>query len=271
MESFSVYQFYSEGKIVYELIQKKFYNKRYSSFKRALHKLQNMIIFFYDTQLIRTMFKILNVDTVKGILEVGCGQGTDALLISRYAHEVVAIDVSSNALKVATKLSHINSSSEKTSFIVGDAQYLPLRDGLFDVVFCKDLLHHVSNSLSTLLEMERVAKKGGKVVAIEANACNPQMILIGLIYYSVDKGVFKNTKTRLTAMFRKAGLSDAGVEETEYFPRHALFEYRSPLCGVSVFRSRLFLRTLRIMEKNMQNLSIMKKFANYLIVHGVKN
>lgn len=250
--------------------QKVFYNNRYSILRRALHKLQNVLVLFYDMRLIKTMLKILKAKPVDSILEVGCGQGTDAILISRYTHHVVAIDVSLNALKVATTLSLMKIGSEKISFIAADAEYLPLRRGLFDVVFCKDVLHHVSNPVSTVLEMKRVAKKDGKVVAIEANAYNPEMIFIGLIYFSVDKGVFKNTKTRLVATFKRAGLSCVSVEETEFLPRHLLFEYRSPLCRFSVSSSMLVLRTIRKMENNIQNLSIMRRFANYIIIHGVK-
>lgn len=253
-----------------KLRQRKFYNNRYSFLQRALHKLENKLVFFYDVRLIERMLRILNVKSVKNVLEIGCGQGTDTVLISGYTHQIVAIDVSFPALKVATTLSRMRAESEKISFIVSDAQCLPLRDDLFDVVFCKDLLHHVSDPKSTLSEMKRVAKEDGKVIAIEANAYSPQMILIGLIYFSVDKGVFKNTKNRLIATFKTAGLSDVGAEETEFLPRHLLFEYRSPLCRLSFLSSMPFLRTILKMEKNIQNLSIMKKFANYIIIHGVK-
>lgn len=250
--------------------QRKFYNKRYSFLQRALHKLQNNLVFCYDARLLERMLRILNVTSVNNVLEVGCGQGTDTVLISRYTHQIVAIDVSLPALKVATTLSRMKTESGKTSFIVSDAQYLPLRDDLFDVVFCKDLLHHVSDPTSALSEMKRVAKEGGKVIAIEANACNPQMILIGLIYLSVDKGVFKNTKTRLIATFKTAGLSDVDAEETEFLPRHLLFEYRSPLCRLSFLSSMPFLRTIHKVENNIQNLSILRRFANYILIHGVK-
>jgi SAM-dependent methyltransferase len=160
--------------------------------------------------------------------------------------------------------------SEKVSFIVGDAEHLPLRNDIFDIVFCKDLLHHVSNSVYAALEMRRVAKKNGNVVALEANGFNPQMILIGLIYFSVDKGVFKNTKARLIAIFTGAGLASVSAVETEFLPRHVLFEYRSPLSRLSVSNLKFILRIMYKMENNLQNSSIIKRFANYIIVQGVK-
>jgi len=253
-----------------QLKQKEFYDRRYSIVKRALHKLENNIILFYDVQLIKKLLRILNAGSVDSVLEVGCGQGTDAVLISKYTRHIVAMDISFHSLKVATILSRMKGVSEKISFVVGDGEHLPFRKGLFDIVFCRDLLHHVPNSIFTILEMKRVSKNAGKVIAIEANACNPQMMLIGLIYFSVDKGVFKNTKTRLNATFEEAGLSDVHAEETELLPRHLLFEYRSPLCRPFISKSKLILRILCKIENSLQNLSIIESFANYIIIYGVK-
>ena len=216
------------------------------------------------------MLKSLKAVSINNALEVGCGQGTDAILISKYARNLVAIDISFNALRVAKTLSRMNNCIEKVSFIVAEAQHLPFRDGVFDIVFCKDLLHHLSNSVLALSEMKLVTKMAGKVAAIEANACNPQMILIGLIGFSVEKGFFKNTRAKLITIFRKAGFSDVNAEETEFLPRHVLFEYRSPLCLPLISKSKLILKILNKIEYRMQNLSSIKNFLNYIIIHGVK-
>ena len=71
---------------------------------------------------------------------------------------------------------------------------------------------------------------------IEANAYSPQMILIGLLYFSVDKGVFKNSKKNLIKMFHDSLFYDINVEHSEFMPRHILFHVRSPLVGI-VYRS----------------------------------
>ena len=253
-----------------KVVQKRFYDTRFSFVKRGLSKLQIPLVLFYDMRLIEMMLKISKVGSINYTLEVGCGQGTDAVLISRYTQNLVAMDISLHALKVAKTLSRMNNSFEKISFVAGDAEHLPFRESLFDIVFCKDLLHHVPNSSLAILEMKRVAKIAGKVVAIEANACNLQMILIGLIYFSVDKGVFKNTKAKLITIFRKAGFSDVNAEETEFLPRHLLFEYRSPLCLPVISKSKLILKVLSEIEDRMQNSSLIKNFLNYIIIHGVK-
>jgi ubiquinone/menaquinone biosynthesis C-methylase UbiE len=251
--------------------QREFYDVRFSLLKRGMVKHKCLPIVFYDVKLIESMLRTLGTYSIDSLLEVGCGQGTDALLISKYAKSVIAIDISRNALKVAKTLSILNNCRNKILFVVADADHLPFQEGNFDVVFCKDLLHHVPDPVLTLSEMRRAAKVNGRVAAIEANACNPQMIMIGLIYFRVDKGVFHNTAPRLIKIFKAAGLSNVKLEKTELMPRHLLFEYRSPLCLPMLSESELTLRILKKIEDKLQSFSFLKNFSNYIIIGGLKD
>ena len=47
----------------------------------------------------------------------------------------------------------------------GDARQLPYRNETFDIVYCHFLLLWVHDPLQALLEMKRVAKRGGHVIA----------------------------------------------------------------------------------------------------------
>jgi ubiquinone/menaquinone biosynthesis C-methylase UbiE len=222
---------------------------------------------FYDRRLIQMALQNSNADA---ILDVGTGQGTDALLLSENARRVVGIDISCNALHLARDLCRTTTGRDKISFVVADAEHLPFRENMFDVVYCKDVLHHVSDSSLTVSEMKYTTKLGGRVVAIEANALNPQMLIIGLMYFSVDKGVFSNTKTRLCNLFTKKGLSNIGVMETELLPRHVMFEYRSPLNSLFKSREQILLRMINEAEAFLQKMSFLRRFSNYLVIEGFK-
>lgn len=250
--------------------QKNFYDVRFSAVERGLKKIQCSPILFYDMRLISIMLGNLNADSIYSTLEIGCGQGTDAILFSKYSGNIIATDISIGALKVAKALSKMNNCVEKISVIGADAQNLPLRESVFNFVFCKDALHHVTNSICALSEMKRVTKIGGKIAAIEANPYNPQMILIGILYYSVDKGIFKNTKKNLIWFFRKVGLSNIDVQYAEVLPRHILFEYRSPLCSPIFSKSKRLLSILMKLENKLHSYSLLNKVSNYVIIHGIK-
>jgi len=50
---------------------------------------------------------------------------------------------------------------------------LPFRDKSFDLVFEKDVLHHVKNNVKALEEILRITKTGGYIICVEANRYNP--------------------------------------------------------------------------------------------------
>jgi len=253
-----------------KLKQKEFYDKRYFSLKRALHVMNSLPLVFYNKKLVEIILDVPNNSNVNCVLEVGCGQGTDAILISKIVRHVVAVDISHMALKIAKILLKRKTNCKNVSFIVCDAEHLPFRKNIFNIVYSKDILHHVSDPMSVILEMKRVVKKRGNVVAVEANTCNPQMIIIGLIYFPIDKGVFKNTKSRLISLFLGAGLSKLNVIETEFLPRHILFEYRSPVNKLFDINSVLFLELLKRIEDYFRKKVFLRNFSNYLVIKGFK-
>ncbi len=102
----------------------------------------------------------------KKILDVGCGDGGDALLISQYARSIIGVDSQEND---GWKISR----GGKIDFQVADACNLPFGGGSFDVVFSKDILHHIANHDKALSEMLRVTSSNGAIIILEANRYNP--------------------------------------------------------------------------------------------------
>lgn len=102
----------------------------------------------------------------KTILEVGCGEGPNFVNIQK-KYEKYGIDYSKTFIAVARK------KVRGVHFSCQDATKLEFAADSFDVVFCRDLLHHVDNRAQVVKEMFRVCKPGGRVVLIESNGMNP--------------------------------------------------------------------------------------------------
>lgn len=251
-------------------VQKSFYDVRYSIGSRALNKLSNLLMLSYDKRLFGIVKERFCGAIVHRMLDVGAGQGSDAVLLSEAFPEIVAIDLSKNALLTARALFRLTKNQDKIAVVQADAENLPFKEGAYDAVYSRDVLHHVSNSVLSVKEMKRVTKEKGTIVAIEANALNPQMIVIGLLYFSVDHGVFRNTFSFLWDIFSQADLHSIRITSTECFPRHIFFEYRSPLNRFFLAHSSLTLRLLSTIEDSWQKISVLSKFSNYLIVSASK-
>jgi SAM-dependent methyltransferase len=109
----------------------------------------------------RRLYTSANIKPSSRVLEVG--SGTSAII-----HEITAshlgiahgIDIDSDAVHFATIV------DPETRYVVGDGDYLPYPAETFDVALCHFLLLWVNDPSIILLEMKRVTKIGGTVLAL---------------------------------------------------------------------------------------------------------
>ena len=91
-------------------------------------------------------------------LEVGCGTG--AILSETQTQPLHGLDI-----RLAS-LIETRAHAPAASLTCGDALCLPFQNKSFDVTFCHYLLLWVSDPLLALLEMKRVTRPGGHILAL---------------------------------------------------------------------------------------------------------
>ena len=92
-------------------------------------------------------------------LDVGCGGGFLAEEFALLGFAVVGVDPSDVSIEAARV--HAASSGLDIEYRVGAGEALPLEDSTFDVVYCCDVLEHVSDLDRVIAETARVMKPGG--------------------------------------------------------------------------------------------------------------
>lgn len=97
----------------------------------------------------------------KVVLDFGCGSGENALLLTRRAARVVAVDISESLLQLARRRLEVNGLAGAARFLVGSAHDLPLKDSSVDLVLGVAILHHLDLDAASL-EVYRVLKSGGR-------------------------------------------------------------------------------------------------------------
>ena len=100
-------------------------------------------------------FRLMGDLTGRSILDVGCGDGHNAVLFARMGAKVTGIDVSPKAIDVARRRAEVNGVSERVTFIAAPIETVDLPDDAFDLVWADAILHHVLDELE--LVMERLA------------------------------------------------------------------------------------------------------------------
>jgi len=109
------------------------------------------------------------------VLELGSTSWKLFVDFNEYAPaELTCINISEEALKTGIKSAERKKTSEKTKheFKVMDAHNLEFPDDTFDIVFGREILHHLDYEVSAQ-EMARVLKEGGQIVFLEPLGRNP--------------------------------------------------------------------------------------------------
>lgn len=114
-------------------------------------------------------FWILGDVRGKRILEVGCGDGTNAVLLALKGATVVGVDISPRAIEIARERARLHGVADRASFFAMPLEvYLEGERGRFDVICGFAFLHHVIALLDDVLaQLRTVAHEGTAFVFAE--------------------------------------------------------------------------------------------------------
>ena len=118
----------------------------------------------------------------KSILDVGCGTGYFAHLISKYNCTIKGIDFSDEAINIAkTNYKKTNLSFEKI-----DVQNEDEKLEKFNIITSLGVLEHMDDPLETLLILKKHLEKNGKMIITSPNWINPRGYMLMPLYFLFD-------------------------------------------------------------------------------------
>lgn len=100
------------------------------------------------------------------VLDIGCGSGAAIRSIASQltTGQAIGIDPTPKMLAIATTLSK---DSQRTRFLTGCAESIPLDNASCDLVLAVNTFHHWQDVTQGLTEVYRVLKPGGKFIVID--------------------------------------------------------------------------------------------------------
>lgn len=126
---------------------------------------------------------------VKKILNVGCGPGTEAILLARMGYEVTALDFSPEMIAYTQKNAEANGVTVNT--VIGDAEDLPFEVCSFDAVVSNYAIWAIPHPQKAMEEWFRVLRIGGEVAYIDGS------------WSTKDYGVFRRSWMKIAMRLRK--------------------------------------------------------------------
>ncbi len=161
--------------------------------------------FFYSDEMRRTVVDMAEVKKNSRVVEIGCGTGfTTAEIVRRVGEEnVTAVDLTPEQMVKAIRR------FPKASFLRGDAENLPFKDGSFDAAISAGSIEYWPDPQKGIEEMARVTKDGGRVVILAPR--KPSSFLARKFAESIM--LFPTTE-QCVEWYRNAGLKKIRYVET---------------------------------------------------------
>jgi ubiquinone/menaquinone biosynthesis C-methylase UbiE/glycosyltransferase involved in cell wall biosynthesis len=128
------------------------------------------------------------------VLDFGAGSCYVSELLNRFGYMTVALDIDQEVLAIGRERLTLDPRchNERARFVTGDGMGLPFKDASFDGIICMNALHHMPDYRTTLTEMYRVLKAGGRAVFAEPgdeHSKSPESIMAVEQFGAVEKDI----------------------------------------------------------------------------------
>jgi len=137
----------------------------YSTLKRMPRRMKKTAQFVVDA------VPDLKNQNAKKVLDLGCGAGRHSILLAKNGFEVIGIDISKSALKMANRWTR-KERLGNVAFVRATMTNVPLKDCCLDAVISVSVIHHgfKKDIETTVKEVYRTLQKNGKFLANLASA-----------------------------------------------------------------------------------------------------
>jgi ubiquinone/menaquinone biosynthesis C-methylase UbiE/uncharacterized protein YbaR (Trm112 family) len=169
-----LFPFFNGIPVLYDVSQLEGYNLQYSSFYHKAARFYDLALstlaFFYgggEAKFRNQYLQLLEIQKDSKVLEVSVGTGTNLSLLPEVAR-CYGLDLSWEMLNQCQK--NISRWNRKAELFFGNAEVLPFRDTMFDVVFHVGGINAFSDRTKAISEMIRVARPGTRIVIVDETA-----------------------------------------------------------------------------------------------------
>jgi len=187
------------------------WDRYYSTLKRMPKKLKTTAQFIADA------VPALKKHKAKRVLDLGCGAGRHCILLAGSGFEVVGIDISKYALKMARRWVQ-KERLENVALIRATMTDVPVTDCCLDAVVSVSVMHHAlkKDIMTSVSEVYRILGKNGWFIANLASVHDPR--------YGTGRKLEKDTFWILE-----------GYEKKQFGELHHFFTKREALRLLSLF------------------------------------
>ena len=111
-------------------------------------------------------FHLLGDVSGKTVVDLGCGDGLNTVILASLGAKVISVDISDKSLEVTHRRAAANGVADNVRLVHSDAAGIPLEDNEADKVLCAAILHHL-DATATAHQICRILKPRGMAAFLE--------------------------------------------------------------------------------------------------------
>jgi ubiquinone/menaquinone biosynthesis C-methylase UbiE len=226
-----------------------YYETQASEYDRKHHVGSRAIQQYYEDLFNRFVFAGRDAREVRTwkVCDIGCGTGFLESFLQGRVGSIVSVDATLSMLKVARR----KLPARSISWVLADAQALPIEGPQFDLVCANALLHHVYGFDQVIAKMASLVKPGGRIfLGYEPNAIPYRLFWPVLKVAARMLPEHRNRKKIQQA--GGAGQARAGEPDLHQLAEYHIFRGQ----GIHPFRLRDRLRELGIVHSRLHFTSL---------------
>ena len=132
------------------------------------YRLENIHIFFvfhsFKIYEFKELLRDIKIQKSEIILDIGCGNGIETLLLGKKCKKIYGIDIYKDNLVIAKIRSQIFKKKINSKIRFLTIENAGFKNENFDKIFSICVLEHIPNYIEVLKESYRVLKKGGQLI-----------------------------------------------------------------------------------------------------------
>jgi SAM-dependent methyltransferase len=166
---------------------------------------------WWNRDFLALMAKRWKLDSVRTVLDVGCGVGHWSMLLSSVLHDdvrVTGMDREPSWVEAAAQRARARGVADRFTYVQGSADALPFPDAAFDLTTCQTVLIHLPDPAAGIREMMRVTKPGGLVAVAEPNNMSESLLLDSISARASIDDVIALVRFQLTCERGKIALGE---------------------------------------------------------------
>ena len=135
-----------------------------ANWQRYLERVELYKRFGYDIDQERMFFLDKAMPFYGNILEVGTGKGYLTIALAQEGYNFTTVDISEQEQQYARlNIKHLGL-EDKVDFQVANAEKLSFKNDSFDIIICRNTIHHLINPFVVVDELIRVVSPNGKII-----------------------------------------------------------------------------------------------------------